>query len=268
MPHRHRRIVGFTLVELLIVIGIIAVLISLLLPALSGAQRQAKSAKCLANLRSIGQAFQLYEADHKGYWPVAVHWAPTQANNETRWPDMIAKHVASVRGNLSSQDVSSLKGTVVWGCPAWTGSYEATGSASTFAEGVRTGYGMQYTPIDRQPKNMAYIDTRTTPGKYVHSRDWRVRGAERALLADSITHILEAPDTLDKSSKWQPYDGAYVSGMFTFDARRHGKVSIKKEQTWNGRYGNMLFCDGHAATVNVREAYNAVRNPGSNSTPD
>src|SRR5687768_4013701 len=73
MPHRHRRRTGFSLAELLIVIGIIVVLVSLLMPALAGAKRQANTTKCLANLRSLGQAFQLYEVDHKGVWPVAVH---------------------------------------------------------------------------------------------------------------------------------------------------------------------------------------------------
>ena len=61
---------GFTLVELLVVIGIIAVLIGLLVPALAEARANAKRTACLSNLRQIGQAISIYAVQYKDQVPV------------------------------------------------------------------------------------------------------------------------------------------------------------------------------------------------------
>ncbi len=71
-PRRIRRLVrcaGWTLAEVLVVLGIIALLVAILIPIIGKAQAAQKSINCLANLRSIGNAFRLYANDNKMNFP-------------------------------------------------------------------------------------------------------------------------------------------------------------------------------------------------------
>src|SRR5690606_39866058 len=66
---------GFALIELLVVVGLIAVLIGILAPALAAARRSARSVQCLSQMRQIGLATTLYAQDSHDHLPRSSHSA-------------------------------------------------------------------------------------------------------------------------------------------------------------------------------------------------
>jgi len=75
---------AFTLIELLVVLAVVALILSILLPALAGARDASRATQCLANLRSIGQGVILYQRDWKDYFPLSADGAGN-VNSDSAW---------------------------------------------------------------------------------------------------------------------------------------------------------------------------------------
>jgi len=136
---------GFTLVELLVVIGIIAVMISLLLPALNRAREQANSIKCMSNIRQISQALVMYTSDNKGYIIPSFNLPPVSgaATNYTSigaaqamdgWPSILLRD-GYLRGPTLDQSVNT-----VFYCPDTYDLYGMENGQTLLDPGLPRGY--------------------------------------------------------------------------------------------------------------------------------
>lgn len=143
---------GFTLVELLVVIGIIAILIGVLLPALSGARQRAQTAACLSNLRQIGQAYFMYVGEQKGYLPFAVYPSWGLRPSDPTWQPFVHWYEAlsPYMGKKIEYDQTQTPwerttnyASVVRACPAWN--IEDLAIPNTPGNDYLTGYGQNMT---------------------------------------------------------------------------------------------------------------------------
>lgn len=205
---------GFTLVELLVVIGIISLLISILLPSLKRARQAAERVQCMSNLRQLALGVQLYCDDNHGFFPNSKGYDAGNPASGVQWYPMLSGRLGgSWPAVVYINHAGYATGRGVYFCPSNRADY-SSGSAAW------TNYAFN--------SNLVYSDWDGSGWQGV--RRTAVR-KNNALFTDSYR-----PD-----------------GNSTYYANAGARFTWPWLQTYavHGTGQNIVFLDGHAEWANV-----------------
>ena len=225
MPKRH----AFTLVELLVVIGIIAVLVAILLPALNRAREQARSVQCLSNLRQLGMAFTMYTNAYKRFPRSAVSVPPLR-EDWFHWKSHINHDLH--RGGIA-EFMSQPFNVGAWRCPSDVVENHARAS---------TGYLFSYSVNF----NICVWESHPfMPGQRTLLPTQIRNASEKILIID------ESSETVDDGA-WA-YQWSQGSGLNVLSNRHVRRSELSGNP--DAGFGNVCFADGHADRIDRARSY-------------
>jgi prepilin-type N-terminal cleavage/methylation domain-containing protein/prepilin-type processing-associated H-X9-DG protein len=271
--HPRRRQSAFTLVELLVVIGIIALLIAILLPALQKARQQANVTACLSNLRQIGIAVDLYAVQNKQIMPLLMERsyraAPVPGVLLPDPPDPAAGRGRTWAGLLRDSARVPIQ---VFQCPAdeRMKAPDDTGflvpeqnSAGSIDLRVLFSYGAPYSSWNpalnrRQPWSISHIQPPISSAEKPSPmpRAKLRRAATVHLVWDATTPYIASstPMANFRAALIPPYQAGGAPSVHIQNIWRHNRLGRGMDFT---RGPNVLFADGHCEQrvdiVNVTE---------------